>query len=103
MNKWTRFLLVFTATTPLVVYGKFLSPFVNAKVLFLRGISFGVMLLVSLILTSRSNKNTPDLNSLTNRLELIRKDNLFIAVSLGIFLMAISTLLAFDRSMAFFG
>jgi hypothetical protein len=103
MKKLANTLLILTAFAPILVYGGFVSPFVNAKVLFLRGVSFAVILLIALIFMYKSGHKGLEAQNLADRLDIIRKDKLFIAISIGIVLMAISTIFAFDPNMAFFG
>lgn len=102
MKKLATILLLSTAFVPLFVYSKYLSPFIDAKVLFLRGVSFLVILLIGLVLISKS-KNKEDREDIATSINILQKDRLFIFVSIGILLTILSTIFAFDKSMAFFG
>jgi O-antigen ligase len=99
MKNLAKFLLFCTAFTPILVYRHYLSPFINAKVLFLRGISFLVILLIGFILVSKNKYR----DEVLDQLNLIIKDRLFLTISASTVLMIISTIFAFDKGVAFFG
>ncbi len=103
MKKLANFLLLCTAITPLLVYKNYLSPFIDAKVLFLRGISFAVILLIGFILVSKNNSKNNDKVEILNKISELKKDKLFKFVSVYIGLMILSTIFAFNPYVAFFG
>jgi len=87
-----------TCLTPFIVMSNIISPFIGGKVMFLRGISFLVFLLITCILLFSKEKEEIFL-SIKNMV----RSHLFLALSANIFLLILSTVFAFDHTVAFFG
>ena len=99
MKKAASWILIAIAFTPFFWFPYVLGEFNTPKTIFLRGAAFFVILFVSLILAY----TTKDRDALYNKIGTLYKSPLFLALSANITLLAVSTVFAFDRSIAFFG
>jgi O-antigen ligase len=99
MKKIAKFILLCTAFTPLLVNENYIAKFIDAKVLFLRGVSFAAIFLISCIILFKNK----DRLAVLERLDLAKKDSLFIALTINILLISLGTFFAFDKEIAFFG
>lgn len=89
-----------TALTPFVMVSNLMSPYVGGKVLFLKGIVFLVLSLVSGILLF---SKVEEKEKMYLSIRKILRDPIFLALSLNIVLLLFSTIFAFDKTVAFFG
>ena len=104
MKKMATWLLLSTALiTPFIVAPNLFYPFLDGKVLFLRGVSFGVLLLITLFLLSNNKKDHKEREELYLRIGHMIRDPLFLAVATSMALLVLSTIFAFDQRVAFFG
>ncbi len=99
MKKYATWVLLAAAVSPLVVNANLLSPYIDEKVFFLRFLACVVMTLLTIALLSFRK----DADEIVSSVKDMLRDPIFWAVSANMLLLVLSTIFAFDRSIAFFG
>ncbi|MEN9582157.1 MAG: hypothetical protein RL641_111 [Candidatus Parcubacteria bacterium] len=86
---------------PLIRSPHLYSDDVGGKTVFIRGLVFGVLFLIALLIFL--GKNNPFCKVLLDRMAKLGRNRLVIAVAASTALLALSTLFAYNKAFAFFG
>ncbi len=93
-------ILMFSALVPFIVSSNTIAPYLDGKVLLIRGIAFGAVLMIALIfLLGKKNEQ----EGVWSGIKKMLSDPLLLVIMGGLILLGLSTFFAFDRVVAFFG
>lgn len=101
MKKLAVFAIFLSALIPLVIAPNLVSYSVGGKTVLIRGLAFVIMGLITLSVFFEKEKEVRV--ALLDRIIKIAKNPLWIALTINIVLLALSTVFAYDKSFAFFG